>query len=190
MSGRDNPISVRSKRRITDSLLELMKEQPFAKISIKDIVDRAGLTRQTFYHNFTSKEEVLLHREEELCDAFFAYLKEHPMKNWEDFIWFYFRYWQTNAEFVQLLIDNELVYVLKMQYPKYMERVDELLSFSSLELPPQEQKYYYSFVSGAVVSILVSWVGSGMVTPAREMATLVIHILTGSVGYPDLREMG
>ena len=68
--------------------------------------------------------------------------------------------------------------------------VDELLSFSSLELPPQEQKYYYSFVSGAVVSILVSWVGSGMVTPAREMATLVIHILTGSVGYPDLREMG
>lgn len=91
-----------------------MKEQPFAKISIKDIVDRAGLTRQTFYHNFTSKEEVLLHREEELCDAFFAYLKEHPMKNWEDFIWFYFRYWQTNAEFVQLLIDNELVYVLNI----------------------------------------------------------------------------
>lgn len=48
MGDRDNPISVRSKRRITESLLELMHERPFSKISIKDIVERAGLTRQTF----------------------------------------------------------------------------------------------------------------------------------------------
>lgn len=45
MGGRDNPISIRSKRKITDSLLSLMREYPFSKISIKDIVERAGLTR-------------------------------------------------------------------------------------------------------------------------------------------------
>ena len=32
---------------------------PFVKITVKDIVAKAGLTRQTFYHNFETKEEVL-----------------------------------------------------------------------------------------------------------------------------------
>ena len=66
MVGRENPISVRSKRLITDALIELMGEKAFSKISIRDIVERAGLTRQTFYHNFDSKEEVLLHKSDSL----------------------------------------------------------------------------------------------------------------------------
>ena len=57
MIERENPISVRSKRLITDALISIMEEKPFSKISIRDIVEKAGLTRQTFYHNFDSKEE-------------------------------------------------------------------------------------------------------------------------------------
>jgi len=71
MLERDNPISVRSKRLITEALLEIMEEVPFAKISIRDIVDKAGLTRQTFYHNFESKEDVLIHKLDDLFDGFF-----------------------------------------------------------------------------------------------------------------------
>lgn len=177
---RDNPISVRSKRRITESLLELMHDTPFAKISIKDIVERAGLTRQTFYHNFESKEEVLIHKEEELFEGLLQYLVDNRISDWENIIWFYFRYWQRNSDFVKLLINNNLVYILEAKYPEYFKLM-QFVEFRETDLSDIEAEYVYSFVSGAIVNMLVSWIKTGMVMTAREMADLVMQILDGTV---------
>jgi len=38
----------------------LMDEKPYNKITISDIVEKAGIVRQTFYHNYNDKDDVLL----------------------------------------------------------------------------------------------------------------------------------
>lgn len=47
--------------KITDGLLELMKETPFAEITVSDIVREAGVGRASFYRHFDSKEAVVRH---------------------------------------------------------------------------------------------------------------------------------
>ena len=45
---------------ITTALLELMAKKDFSKISITEIVQKAGVSRVTYYRHFDSKEDVLL----------------------------------------------------------------------------------------------------------------------------------
>lgn len=176
----NNPISIRSKKKIAEALIALMNEVPFVKITVKDIVAKAGLTRQTFYHNFETKEEVLKYTMDELFDEMFQFMVDKKIINWEDIIWFYFRFWQRNSELLKLLIKNNLVYVLDAKYTEYF-KLFQILQFRKTDLTNMEAEYVYSFISGAMTRLLVSWINSGMVMPARDMAKLVMDIMDGSI---------
>ena len=41
-----------TKEIIIQTLLELLNEKPLAKITVKDIVERCGVNRNTFYYHF------------------------------------------------------------------------------------------------------------------------------------------
>jgi len=45
---------------IFEALLILMDEKPFGSITVTDIIEKAGIARQTFYRNFKDKNEVII----------------------------------------------------------------------------------------------------------------------------------
>jgi hypothetical protein len=45
---------------ILEAVLILMDEKPYDKITVSDIVNKAGIARQTFYRNFKDKDEVVI----------------------------------------------------------------------------------------------------------------------------------
>lgn len=45
----------KTKYRFAHAIIEVMKHEPLEKITVKDIVKKAGLTRQTFYRYFKDK---------------------------------------------------------------------------------------------------------------------------------------
>lgn len=57
---RINPKNIIVKESITQALLILMENKDFEKITITDIVNKAGVVRMSFYRNYTSKEDVIL----------------------------------------------------------------------------------------------------------------------------------
>ncbi len=178
MIERENPISVRSKRLITDALISIMEEKPFSKISIRDIVERAGLTRQTFYHNFDSKEEVLVHKSDELFDDFFQFLTDNEVSDLEGVICLYFRYWQDNDEFIKLLIKNNLVFILENRYPQYFELI-QLIYFRGKGFTNTETEYLYAAICGAIINLLVVWVKTGELMTPKEMSHFIMGLFEG-----------
>lgn len=44
---------------IVQALFKLMAEYEYGKISVIDIVNKAGVSRATFYRNFKKKEDVI-----------------------------------------------------------------------------------------------------------------------------------
>ena len=49
----------RAKYKLAASIKECMKTTPVDRITVKDIVEGSGLTRQTFYRNFKDKSDLI-----------------------------------------------------------------------------------------------------------------------------------
>jgi AcrR family transcriptional regulator len=59
-SGKPNRQVQRTKSWIFDAVMLLMNEKPYNKITVSDIVEKAGIARQTFYYNYNDKDDVVL----------------------------------------------------------------------------------------------------------------------------------
>jgi AcrR family transcriptional regulator len=49
----------RTRKWIFDALMILIAERPYNKITVSDIIKKAGVARQTFYRNYENKNEVI-----------------------------------------------------------------------------------------------------------------------------------
>lgn len=173
----ENPISIRSKNWLTNALFDLMKEKPYEKISIREISEKAGLTRQTFYHNFSSKEMLLMYKSDQLFSEFYAYIYKNNINNIEDLSVLFFRYWQNHKEFLNVIIDNNMEHILTHRYPDYLKTINILNVEESLN--ETQQEYVYAFFSGALIYLLCKWVKKGMKCGPREMAGIIQGVLDG-----------
>ena len=90
-------MSIRSKNALAEALLALMLREAFDDISISDITDKAFLSRQTFYTNFSKKEDIL----EYLLDGLFARYQAQLQQGRcepDNFIVDYFIFWNNSRE--------------------------------------------------------------------------------------------
>jgi AcrR family transcriptional regulator len=58
-TGKPNRQVERTKSWIFDAVMLLMEEKPYNKITVSDIVEKAGIARQTFYYNYNDKDDVV-----------------------------------------------------------------------------------------------------------------------------------
>ena len=83
---------------MADALLQLMKENQYSKITIKDISDAAGVNRSTWFRNFNTKNDALTFK---LIQLWHRWADEHGMKE-------RYRYTLDNAETFFLFNDSKL----------------------------------------------------------------------------------
>jgi hypothetical protein len=50
----------RTRSWIFEALMTLMDEKPYSEITVSDIVEKAGIARQTFYRSYDNKDDVIL----------------------------------------------------------------------------------------------------------------------------------
>jgi len=65
-----DPRKRRTKRRLSEALVELVKEKHFDDISVQNLIDRAEVGRSTFYTHFRDKEDLFQKDWEKFLDAF------------------------------------------------------------------------------------------------------------------------
>lgn len=64
----ENPQFLRTDKAIMQALISLMREKPFEKITVQDILDETPVTRATFYAHYHDKYEIV----ERMLAHFFA----------------------------------------------------------------------------------------------------------------------
>jgi len=91
----------KSKFALSNALLSLMREKPYEKISIQDIVRRAYVSRTTFYNHFSTKDEVIRCL---LEDLFQPLLRINPARPNTDFRQYLVSYINTLAQSRELFL--------------------------------------------------------------------------------------
>ncbi|MBR1757762.1 MAG: TetR/AcrR family transcriptional regulator [Lachnospiraceae bacterium] len=104
----NNPTALRSQRAIKESLRSLMKEDSFSHISVTEICQQASVTRQAFYTNFRSKEDVLASILQDIQHEWTEELRKHPADSLTDQTLVLFETWYDHRELLDLLVRDRL----------------------------------------------------------------------------------
>lgn len=166
----NNPIALRSRVCLSDALLDLMRENDYAKISIKDICSAAGLSRQTFYQFFNSKDDVI---------RFMLVKKLGRIEVTDDIrklAYILFSFIDKNREFFKLLIDRgleslltqELSYEISIRAQKYFVGVDK-----------KAKRYAYVFLANALSGTIIYWLEEPDSISKSELIDLLFQIIEG-----------
>ena len=110
MKKRISQTNIQVKQDMYQALLRLMGDKPFSVISVSDITSEAGVSRMSFYRNYTAIEDILTEHLEEVVEDYKEIEAEEPDTGGEKA--FYdkkymlrcFRFFYSHREFIDALI--------------------------------------------------------------------------------------
>ncbi len=93
---------------VVEGLWELLEDKSFEKISVSELVERAGIGRVTFYRNFSNKEEVLKRSFNMELQAWLSE-RQIDLSDWTDgqllsALRQFFDFWYEQQDTIRLLI--------------------------------------------------------------------------------------
>ena len=67
----------RTRDALGDALLALMQEKPFETVTVQHVLDRAGVSRSTFYAHYSDKDDLFLSDLEDFLEPMSTLLLRH-----------------------------------------------------------------------------------------------------------------
>jgi len=171
----------RTRDALGDALIALMQEKPFDTITVQDVLDRAHVSRSTFYTHYSDKDDLLMSDAEEFFEALSMALSQHGDKSERVF---------PVREFFAHLSDVQPFFKALVKSGKYHENMELARGHFArgierrlAELPrgkniPANQLPAIAFAhAGALLSLLSWWLDRGMRESPAEMDELFHRIV-------------
>jgi AcrR family transcriptional regulator len=166
----------RTRDALGDALIALMQEKPFDTITVQDVLDRAHVSRSTFYTHYSDKDDLLMSDAEEFFEALSMALSQHGDTSDRVF---------PVREFFAHLSDVQPFFKALVKSGKYHENMELARGHFArgierrlAELPrgkniPANQLPAIAFAhAGALLSLLSWWLDRGMRESPAEMDEL------------------
>ncbi|MBE5862085.1 MAG: TetR/AcrR family transcriptional regulator [Lachnospiraceae bacterium] len=154
------------------ALIHLMGDHPYEKITVSEIVRRAGVSRTAFYRNYTDKEDILNEWGSRLVQSI-SELTEKPELRENPKQWF--------QDVFHLIRENKETIALLDQAGIQQRNLFSGKSIAELLYPSTntEIKYVHIATEAAFFQILISWFRDGMREEEEYMANICVNIFDG-----------
>lgn len=174
----------RTKDAIADAFFELLAERPLSKITVKDIVDRCGINRNTFYYHFEGipslLEETVKYMTDQIIQAHSKF--GSPMDCIAPFVQYctdnkkaiLHIYRSVQREVFLTYLDRAAMYTVS----QYVEATTADLFFS--ESHAKEKSLLIRYYKCTLVGSLLDWLDTGMEYDLLEAAESICELLAGS----------
>ena len=176
-----------TKMLIRKEFTELLKKKPIQEITVREICERTGINRSTFYNHYQDVYDLLEQIENEMLGELAENLKnvvsENDPMNMELFKGI-FRSLMENSDMCVIMLgengDKSFLYRMLetgkencvAAYTKYFPKATE-----------EQLEDFYSFVSNGCVGLMSRWIHAGMKKTPDELASTAKAIMTGALKY-------
>lgn len=170
----------RTKKLLLQGLTQLMSEKKINKITVKELTDLIDVNRATFYLYYKDIFDMVEKIETEMFDNFNeTYSKftksELTYDEMLQFVTFVFDFVQEYAEMCKILLgpDGDYAFI-----EKFKIAIDNSSPFSDHNADKEKSIYFMPFIISGSIGIIQKWLEDGMKTSSREMADIVVGMIT------------
>lgn len=154
-----------------EALYKLLEIKPFADIKISEIIQKAGISRATFYRNFNSKEDIVIIKVRNMFRDFHAtMLQYYKINNPEDettLVAEFFKRIDEEEKLIDTVIKSNLEYLM-------VDAILEIIMYykdrfyERVKTNKRTEEYTMDMVASSCWTLLSRWHKSGKEeTPAR-----------------------
>ena len=175
----------RTRDALGDALVALMQEKPFETITVQDVLDRAQVSRSTFYAHYSDKDDLLMSDAEEFFESISMALSVHEDKSDRVFpVMEFFVHLSDVQPFYKALVKSgkfqENMELARGHFARGIERrLSELPRGKSI--PPHQLPAIAFTHAGALLSLLMWWLDRGMRESPAEMDELFHRMIWNGV---------
>ncbi|HWF89055.1 MAG TPA: TetR/AcrR family transcriptional regulator [Pyrinomonadaceae bacterium] len=176
----------RTRDALGDALVALMQEKAFETITVQEVLDRAQVSRSTFYSHYSDKDDLLMSDAEEFFESISTALSAHGDKSERVFpVQEFFTHLADVQPFYKALVKSgrfqENMELARGHFARGIERrLAELPRGQSI--PANERSAIAFTHAGALLSLLTWWLDRGMREPPAQMDELFHRMIWNGVG--------
>jgi AcrR family transcriptional regulator len=145
---------------IAEGLLKLMSDKPYAKISVSDICEKAGVNRSTYYRHFYTKEDIIRYYLDGIMNSYLLKFRDSGEQTIEGYLGIMFSEFMQNKDNLLLIHREQLSYLLIDVLNKH---------FSVSDISDTADRFRTAYHIGGIYNDLLLWFSHGMTETAEEM---------------------
>ena len=146
--------SKRAKDKVSKALTSLIEKDDFKLITITQICQEAKISRQTFYNNFETKEDIIKYYIEQLLRKYISLQDFSGPKLYSEKM---FKDMPFSKKFLKMLDENDLLHFLYDALYSFVSFTESNIDVHRLLGSSEYDSYFYDYVVSACVSILRIW---------------------------------
>jgi AcrR family transcriptional regulator len=165
---------LRTRDALGDALVALMQERDFDKITVQDVLDRAGVGRSTFYAHYRDKDDLFLSDVEDFLELVSSALKRQgtdskrllPVRE-------FFAHVREAREFHAALVKSgKMNEVQALGRGVFARSIEERLEAAGVNIQPERRSAHAHALAGSFFSLLDWWIDQGMKADPNDMDDL------------------
>lgn len=172
-----NQKSDNSKTWMENTLLNLMNNEKYEEITIQEITENSGLSRRTFYRNYSSKVEIIERCFTKIWLDYEGLIKLQSDLSISNIARVFFTVMTKNIDFLQLINRHHLIPILLANVDELLPAVFDKVKGQTMPFDKVNIGYALTFGTGGFVRILVKWLNEVPLKSPEEMASIVKDIV-------------
>ncbi|MFP3887779.1 TetR/AcrR family transcriptional regulator [Priestia filamentosa] len=160
---------VKSKEAIKKAVLELMLEKTFDRITIKDIADRANVSRRTIYLHYVDKYNLL----EQLIENHINELKllcDSEDLSFKDANVLWFEYFEENFMFFSTMLASDGATTFRNRFLEFVIQEANKQNITNRKNQSINQEVFVQFLGAASVGLVEWWIRNDIPQSPQQMA--------------------
>lgn len=182
-----NRRSLKTRREITVAFLELLNEKPLKSITVKELADKADITRATFYSHYDDVYDLLEKTRSEAIEHI-AKLLDVAIPSGDIYLFTHelFAYFDERRELFALIMGENgdisfLVSTLRELRERQTERLRESRELKTEFAHDAEVlDYEFIYLSGGILHVLTEWFSRNDGVPPEKVAEMTARFIEGT----------
>jgi AcrR family transcriptional regulator len=164
----------RTRDALGDALIVLMKEKPFDEISVQQVLDRAGISRSTFYTHYRDKDDLFISDVEEFFLLMAGVLDRQkaaadrvaPVRE------LFAHVSEAREVHAALRASGKMPQILELGRQIFARSIEQRLRKAAVDVPPMLLEAHAQGLAGSLFALLDWWIDRGMTVRPEAMDAL------------------